>query len=118
MFAAAKTLEMISIAGANLGALDALVPRFARASRTVNCSWEYKGKVMRKIMSDSDGKRRDLVDGVKIHFDDPAPGSSVLLVPDKERPLFHVTAEASDVKTATTLADDYERHVMRWRDEP
>jgi mannose-1-phosphate guanylyltransferase/phosphomannomutase len=118
MFAVAKVLEMVALSGTNLGALDAEVPRLARSSRTVNCSWEYKGKVMRKIMSSSDGRRRDLVDGVKIHFDDPAPGSSVLLVPDKERPLFHVDAEARDTETATRLADEYERHVMRWRDEP
>ncbi|HEX9006593.1 MAG TPA: sugar phosphate nucleotidyltransferase [Bacteroidota bacterium] len=118
MYAVAKILEMIALAGVNLGELDSVVPHLARAARAVNCSWEYKGKVMRKIMTASEGRRRDLVDGVKIHFDDAGPALSVLLVPDKERPLFHVDAEARDPETATRLADEYEQHVIRWRDEP
>jgi phosphomannomutase len=73
---------------------------------------------MRKIMSASETQRRDLVDGVKIHFDDAGPALSVFLVPDRERPLFHVDAEAGDPETATRLADEYERHIIQWRDEP
>jgi mannose-1-phosphate guanylyltransferase/phosphomannomutase len=87
------------------------------SKRNVNCSWEHKGKVMRRILSDSEGLRRDLVDGVKIYFDERAPGSSTLLIPDKERPLFHINAEASDQKTADALATEFEKKVIRWRDE-
>ncbi len=118
MYAVAKILEMIAISGMNLGALDAQVPRLARASRTANCSWELKGKIMRKIMAWSEAMRRDLVDGVRIHFDTGGTTRSVLLVPDKERPLFHVDAEALDADTATKLADEYERRISEWRDEP
>ncbi len=115
MYAVAKVLEMIALAGKNLGELDSLVPRLARASRTVNCSWEHKGKVMRRIMYDTDGKIRELVDGVRLHLDQ---GGSVLLVPDKERPLFHIDAEALDTETATRVAEQYEHRVIQWRDEP
>jgi mannose-1-phosphate guanylyltransferase/phosphomannomutase len=118
MYTVAKVLEMIATAGINFGGLDADVPRLSRISRAVNCSWEYKGRVMRKIMSASETQRRDLVDGVKIHFDDAGPALSVFLVPDRERPLFHVDAEAGDPETATRLADEYERHIIQWRDEP
>jgi len=115
MYAVAKILEMVALAGKNLGELDGLVPRLARASRTVNCSWEHKGKVMRRIMYDTDGKKRELVDGVRLHLDQ---GGSVLLVPDKERPLFHIDAEAFDAENATRIAEHYEHRVIQWRDEP
>jgi mannose-1-phosphate guanylyltransferase/phosphomannomutase len=115
MYTVAKILEMVALSGKNLGELDAAVPRLARASRTVNCSWEYKGKVMRRIMNDSEGKRRDLIDGVRLHLEREG---SVLLVPDKERPLFHVNAEAADAETATKIAELYEHRVIQWRDEP
>jgi mannose-1-phosphate guanylyltransferase/phosphomannomutase len=69
-------------------------------------------------MRDSEGMRRDLVDGVKIYFDGVYQGASTLLIPDKERPLFHINAEANDRQTAETIATDYEKRIIRWRNEP
>jgi mannose-1-phosphate guanylyltransferase/phosphomannomutase len=69
---------------------------------------------MRHIMQDTDGKRRDLVDGVKIYFNDD---SSALLIPDKELPMFLVSAEATTKEAAERLAAEFERKVTAWRDE-
>jgi len=73
---------------------------------------------MRKIMTDSDQFRRDLVDGVKIHFVNGGSAISALLIPDKERALFHIIAEGHDQATADQIADEYEQKVIHWRDEP
>jgi mannose-1-phosphate guanylyltransferase/phosphomannomutase len=118
MYSVSKILEMMAITGRSLGSVDSSIPRLASARRNVNCSWEYKGKVMRKIMADSEQFRRDLVDGVKIHFDNGGPAISALLIPDKERPLFHITTEGRDQAAADRIADEYEQKVIHWRDEP
>ena len=118
MYSVAKILEMMSQAGTLLGQIDKEIPTLQMAKRNVNCSWEHKGKVMRHIMRSSDGMRRDLVDGVKVHLDGEFKGTSVLLIPDKERPLFHINAEAGDRQTAEALATEYEKKVIKWRDEP
>jgi mannose-1-phosphate guanylyltransferase/phosphomannomutase len=118
MYSLAKLLEMMAHADKRLGSFDAEIPRLYAARRAVNCSWEHKGKVMRFIMADTESLRRDLVDGVKVYFDDRQRGASILLIPDKERPLFHVSAEAQDQQTADRLALDYEKKVISWRDEP
>jgi mannose-1-phosphate guanylyltransferase / phosphomannomutase len=118
MYSVSKILEMMAVTGKSLGSVDKTIPRLANARRNVNCSWEYKGKVMRKLMSDSESFRRDLVDGVKIHFDGNGPAISALLIPDKERALFHITAEGHDQATADRIADEYEQKVIQWRDEP
>ncbi len=118
MYSLAKVLEMMARANKRLGAFDAAIPRLFAARRTVNCSWEHKGKVMRHIMSDTETVRRDLVDGVKVYLEDAKRGISALLIPDKERPLFHVSAEAHDQQTADRLALEYEKKVITWRDEP
>ncbi len=118
MYSVAKILEMMAHADKRLGDFDAEIPRLSTARRNVNCSWEHKGKVMRRIMHDSDGRRRDLVDGVKIYLDEPDGGGSALLIPDKERPLFHISAEARDRDSAEKIASEYEQKVIRWRDEP
>ena len=118
MYSVAKILEMMARSGKRLGDLDRDIPRLYLAKRNVNCSWEHKGKVMRRIMSDSDGRRRELVDGVKIYLEDRHAGASALLIPDKERPLFHINTEARDQDTAEKLASQYEQKLIKWRDEP
>lgn len=118
MYSVAKILEMMALSGKGLGEIDKEIPRLQLSKRDVNCSWEHKGKVMRNIMRSSEGQRRDLVDGVKIYFDDPRQEVAVLLIPDKERPLFHIFAEGQDRMTADALANQYERKVVTWRDEP
>jgi mannose-1-phosphate guanylyltransferase/phosphomannomutase len=118
MYSVAKILEMMSDAGTLLGQIDREIPTLQMAKRNVNCSWEHKGKVMRRIMRDSEDLRRDLVDGVKIYIDEKPEGASALLIPDKERPLFHINAEAADRQTAEALAAEYEKKVIKWRDEP
>ncbi len=117
MYSVAKTLEMIATTGKTLGMIDREVPRLERAHRTVNCSWEHKAKVMRNIMHATEGKRRDLVDGVKVYFDDSTVGLSALLIPDKGLPLFHVYTEASRAEAAEALAMEYEQQIVQWRDE-
>jgi len=118
MYSVAKILEMMALTDLRLGEIDAGLPRLASSQRAVNCSWEHKGKVMRNIMHHSEGKRRDLVDGVKIYFDDEAVGIAVLLIPDKERPVFHIYSQARDQGVADRIVSDYEKKIMAWRDEP
>jgi mannose-1-phosphate guanylyltransferase/phosphomannomutase len=117
MYSVARILEMMVKAGKLLGEVETGLPKLFRSKRNVNCSWEHKGKVMRKIMKDSENADRDLVDGIRIYFNGGAGGSSVLLIPDKERPLFHISAEAGDQTTANDLVSRYEQKVIQWRDE-
>jgi len=118
MYSVAKILEMMAHTGTLLGQTNKEIPVLEMAKRNVNCSWEHKGKVMRRIMRDSEGMRRDLVDGVKIYLSGKYQGASTLLIPDKERPLFHINAEANDRQNAEAIATDYEKKIIRWRDEP
>mgnify|MGYP001770729093 CR=1 FL=1 len=118
MYSLAKILEMMALTGKRLGEIDASLPRLASVKRNVNCSFELKGKVMRHIMKDSEGKERDLVDGVKIYFEHNGQKASVLLLPDKERPLFHINAEAANHALAERLAQQYQQKIIQWRDEP
>lgn len=117
MYSVAKILEMMARTDVRLGEIEAALPRLASSQRAVNCSWEHKGKVMRNIMHHSEGKRRDLVDGVKIYFDDEKDGIAVLLIPDKERPLFHIYSQAREQKIADQIVTDYEKKIIAWRDE-
>jgi mannose-1-phosphate guanylyltransferase/phosphomannomutase len=114
MYAAGKIMEMIAKTGYTLGQLNRELPRRAIVDRAVECPWEVKGRVMRKAMEHSENRPRQLLDGVKIFLDD----SWVLLIPDKERPLFHIIVESGEKNEAGQIAHEYERLVREWKEEP
>lgn len=111
MFTACQLLEMMAKTGATLSELDRSLPKRYQSTVLVPCAWEHKGTVMRRAMEHSEDMDRQLIDGVKIFFDD----RSVLLVPDKEGPNFVVTAEADEAERALQLRDDYAQRVASWQ---
>ncbi len=115
MFAVTKILEMIAKSGTHLGELHRNIPQHHILKRNIKCPWEAKGRVMRNLMKDSEQFERELVDGVKINIDG-AP-TSVLLIPDKERPLFHINIESPDKSHCQKLLEEYEQKIISWRDQ-
>jgi mannose-1-phosphate guanylyltransferase/phosphomannomutase len=117
MYSLAKVLEMMALTGWHLGDLDAQLPRLFRERRDVRCPWDAKGKIMRRIMQETSDFQRELVDGVRLAFDGTKKGAvSVMLMPDKERPVFHITAEATTKEAADALIAEYEERIAGWRD--
>ncbi|MBC8144458.1 MAG: nucleotidyltransferase, partial [bacterium] len=135
MFAVAKIMEMIAKCGKRLGDVDRELPRRYMNERTVECPWEYKGRVMRRAMEHSEHLQRQLVDGVKIFLDSGEGAKSAatnggasangaanaasdwaLLIPDKEKPVFHVIVESADQQRSMQLAKEYESLVREWKE--
>jgi mannose-1-phosphate guanylyltransferase/phosphomannomutase len=114
MYSVGKILEMLARTNQKLSELDEKIPRRYQHQLTADCSWEYKGKVMRKLMEQSEQHKRELVEGVKMFFDN---GDSVLVMPDKENPGFVVHAESEHYDSAVTLAKKYHSSVLQWKDE-
>jgi mannose-1-phosphate guanylyltransferase/phosphomannomutase len=115
MYSIAKILEMMAVTGWKLGHIDQGIERLHRRERNVACPWDAKGRVMRRIMHDSEGQDRLLVDGISIRFD---RRTSVLLLPSKEHALFQIRVEAASAERADALAHEYEQKVVHWRDIP
>ncbi|MBE0645103.1 MAG: NTP transferase domain-containing protein [Bacteroidetes bacterium] len=113
MYSVAKILEMMAITGWRIGEVDRSLLRLCRASRTINCPWQAKGRVMRFAMNASEQHERQLIDGIKILF---ARHTWVLLVPSKEHEVFMVYTEATTQEEADRLASEYEEKVVQWRD--
>lgn len=112
LYSACRILQMIAQTGHHLSDLDSTLPKRHQVTKSVHCPWESKGTVMRRAMEHSDGRPRQLVDGVKV-----LDGSlSVLLVPDREHPLFNVTAEADTEAQAIEECNRYASFVASWRD--
>jgi mannose-1-phosphate guanylyltransferase/phosphomannomutase len=67
------------------------------------CPWAAKGAVMRRLIEEAKGRESESVDGLLVR----EPNGWVQLLPDPDRPLFHVFAEATDAHGSRELADAY-----------
>lgn len=116
MYTVAKILEMMALTNTRFGQLDKQVPKLHRQRKTIHVPWDKKGRVMRYLMKDTDSQsHRILVDGVKLVLDHKA-STSVVLLPDREKPLFHVHAESANKELAEMLVTQYENKIVEWRD--
>lgn len=117
MYSIAKILELLAVSGQTLGMLNDKVPQYHNVKRDILCPWDKKGKVMRFIMKNTEGLERQLIDGVRIKFNDPQKEIiCIQMIPDKEKPIFHIIAEAMTKKAAEKLADEYSTKIDQWRD--
>ncbi len=87
-------------------------PNFAHVE--VACNWDKKGTVMRKLIEYSKNKEAELIEGVKI-FEDK--DNWALLIPDNEKPVFHLWVEADSEENVKSLVDKYTQLVKSWEQE-
>lgn len=110
MFAVIKILELLAAYGKSLSELEKETPRLRMQKNNISCSKEQKGKVMRRLVEESGGMERQLIDGIKIFF---SKHQWVLCIPDSERDIFHVNAEAPSLKDAKRLVKQYSAKITR-----
>jgi mannose-1-phosphate guanylyltransferase/phosphomannomutase len=107
MLAILKLLELLASFELRLSEVVDDLPPYYMSRTTVNCPWENKGKVMRILSEQYREQRARPIDGIKIEL-----GKEwVLVLPDADRPLFHVIAESTSNEQAQALAEKYARVV-------
>ncbi|MGH2574841.1 MAG: sugar phosphate nucleotidyltransferase [Ignavibacteria bacterium] len=115
MFSVMKILELLAASKKSLSEIEKDTPRLFMYKNNLHCSKEQKGKVMRKLVEESEGMRRQLIDGIKIFFDPPESWKWVLCIPDSEREIFHVNAEAKSMKEAKHLVRLYSKKIEKFK---
>lgn len=114
MYSVAKLLEFMAVTGKRLGELDDETPRLHFVKKNVPCSWHLKGRVMRRLIKETEHASRDLIEGVKLYPHNGDRLTSVFLNPDRSRPIFHINAESNDPAIAEALADEFEAKLSAW----
>ncbi len=114
MFSIAKILELSAKSGLTLMELDKQIPKLHMVKKNLDCPWSEKGGIMRKLIELTKNEKRETLDGIKVHYDD---GAWVLLLPDKERPLFHINAESDSKDVAQSLVESFESRISSWLSE-
>ncbi len=113
LFGAVRLLELLAVSGRTLADVIDEIPAPSMARLQVRCPWERKGRVLRVLAQDPRTESVRQIDGVK-HQED---GEWVLVLPDADRPLFNVYAEAGDEGRARMLAHEYAQRVEQLQTE-
>jgi mannose-1-phosphate guanylyltransferase/phosphomannomutase len=111
MMSTAKLMEFLAKERKAVSHFLGLVPPGAHTMQSVPCSWEMKGTIMRRLLEETEGDERDLIDGVKIHRN----GSCVMVLPDSDRATFHVSAEADSMDKAKELVASFVEKIKAWQ---
>lgn len=111
MFSIMKILELAARSHKKLSETEKKTPSLHMAKNNVFCSLDQKGRIMRRLVEDSEGMKRQMIDGIKIFFDD---FTWVLCIPDSEREIFHVNAEARTLKRAEQLVREYSQKIKKY----
>lgn len=107
LFSTVKIMELMATRRSSLGELRQRFDRFDRQVDSVPCPWSKKGTVMRRLITGTEDKKRELIDGVRI-FED---GGWVLIAPDRARASFNIMAESNTASTTLTLIKRYREFV-------
>lgn len=113
LMAVIRLLQYLAIHDTRLSDVIASLPPFHVFSNVVQCSWENKGAVMRLLNERFADAQVQTIDGVKVFLN---PGEWVLIRPDPDRPMFHVTAESSLMQRAQTIVAEHVQLVEVLRD--
>ncbi|MHB0868353.1 MAG: sugar phosphate nucleotidyltransferase [Chloroflexota bacterium] len=103
MFAVAQMMGLLAGAEASLAEVVAALPPYYMSSTKVSCPWERKGRIMRILHEQYRDGQSKQIDGVRIDLGN----EWVLILPDPDRPIFHVIAESTSSDQARVLQDKY-----------
>jgi len=114
MYGLAKILELMARTDSTLASTWDSIPQRARLGhRKVPCAWDKKGLVMRLAQEEGDGRKLELIDGVKIHFED----GWALILPDANEAYCHIWAEAETQKKVDGYLKEFGEKIKLWQEK-
>lgn len=98
-----KIIEYLCIHSTTLSDTIYEIPKFYVSKKMIFCPWELKGKVMRTLITEKNGEKVELLDGVKFILE----GGWALILPDADMPLCRVYSEGSSSEEAEDISNKY-----------
>lgn len=98
-----KIIEYLCVYNTSLSEALSEIPMFHISKKNVFCPWELKGTVMRKLITEKNNVKIELLDGVKFIFEN----GWALVLPDADMPLCRVYSEGESSHIAENLSSRY-----------
>lgn len=103
LFCLVKILELLARENMSMAEAKAMIPPVKRGYREADCPWEQKGRVMRNLFEENQGRQVEITDGLKVFHQE----GWALVLPDAEEPIFKIYSEANTSEEADALTDIY-----------
>jgi mannose-1-phosphate guanylyltransferase/phosphomannomutase len=106
-----KILEILAESKTKLSQARRKFEKYKLQTITVPCPWARKGTVLRKLITDSKEKKRELIDGIRIFENN----GWVLVTPDRDKAAFNIVAEAPTADKTSRLINRYKKAVEEFQ---
>lgn len=107
MGALVHLLEFMALQETNLSTLLSEIPKIHLSEKEIACPWGKKGKIMRMLIEESAEEKVEMLDGLKVYH----PDGWALVLPDHEKPVYHVYGEGFNEEISASLTDFYVRKI-------
>ncbi len=111
MYASLKIMEMLSCHSIKLSDIVKNIDDFYYSSKKIECTQALKGKMMRKFLEDSKGKKASTADGVKIWENET---DWILMIPDQYSDHLNIYIQAKDEISANKIYNEYSEKIASW----
>jgi mannose-1-phosphate guanylyltransferase/phosphomannomutase len=101
-------LEKIAREDSSLTKLVEKLPDFHLNKAELPCRWKEKGRVVRSLAEKAEDDS-DLIDGVRFNHEN----GWALVIPDSEKPVFHIFAEGDNMESAESLTGFYLEEIKK-----
>ena len=102
-----KILDFMSCNNLRLSDLVDMIPEIHMNRQEVECPWDAKGKVIRRLIQENSGDAVETLEGVKVYREN----GWVLVLPDAEQPICRVISESGTAEFAEELTNIYVKKV-------
>jgi mannose-1-phosphate guanylyltransferase/phosphomannomutase len=103
LFSLVKVMELMAREEISLSKAKAIIPKVERGYLEAECPWNEKGRVMRQLYEENQGRQIETIDGLKIFHDQ----GWALVLPDADEPVFKIYTEANTSEEADALTQMY-----------
>lgn len=113
MFAIAKILEFMAKTGLSIAEVADSIPPLYMEKADVECAFADKGRIMSYFYSYCDTHPFSTVEGIKVFF----ANSWGQVVPDRNEPILHLTAEADTEQKAKSIIEHLKHNIKSYKSE-
>ncbi len=102
-----RLLEFMALQESSFSTVLSEIPPINLCRKEAFCSWHKKGRIMRKLIEETTGDDVEMIDGLKVYH----PHGWALVLPDPEKPSYHVYGEGYNEEISASLTDLYVKKI-------
>ncbi len=108
MMATIKVLEYLAIYGQPLSNLVDEIPEYNKLFENVFVPWDKRGAIMKELVNLMKEDTKS-IEGIELTEND----NRVLIIPDNDKPYFHIYAEAKTKPSTKSLVEKYKKYLKK-----